>query len=201
MIVYVESNFFLEVALGQEQASPAEAILALAESGKIQLAFPSFAFSEPFATVAQRDRERRRLRMSFIEMLKQLQRSEPHKQITSDLQHVPLVLTNIVKKEFDLLQLTVSRVLSVGKSIEIGASEFMQALAYQKSFDLSPQDSIVYAAMIADLQQRPPAEIKCFVSRNWKDFDDSGIKFELATYKCRYISSFVQGLNFIQHAQ
>lgn len=103
MIVYVESNFFLEVALGQEQASPAEAILTLAEKGQIELTFPGFALSEPFATLMQRDRDRRRLRSSFTEMLHQLQRSEPHKQLVSDLQPVPIILTNIVEKEIQLL--------------------------------------------------------------------------------------------------
>lgn len=119
MIVYVESNFVLEVALGQEESPSAESILVLAEGSKIELVFPGFALSEPFATVTQRDRDRRRLRSSFTEMLRQLQRSEPHKQIVSDLQPVPIILTTIVKKEIDLLQSTVDRLLNVGKSIEI----------------------------------------------------------------------------------
>ncbi len=58
MIVYVESNFILEVALEQEQFASAEAILKLVEENKIKLAFPSFALSEPFATVMRRDKER-----------------------------------------------------------------------------------------------------------------------------------------------
>ncbi len=41
MIVYVESNFILEVALEQEQFASAEAILKLVEENKIKLAFPS----------------------------------------------------------------------------------------------------------------------------------------------------------------
>ena len=36
MIVYVESNFILEVALEQEQFSSAEAILKLVEENKIK---------------------------------------------------------------------------------------------------------------------------------------------------------------------
>lgn len=42
MIVYVESNFILEIALEQNQAIAAEAILALAENGSITLALPAF---------------------------------------------------------------------------------------------------------------------------------------------------------------
>jgi predicted nucleic acid-binding protein len=199
VIVYVESNFFLEVALGQEQASPAEAVLTLAEKGKIELAFPGFALSEPFATLMQRDRDRRRLRGSFTEMLQQLQRSEPHKQIVSDLQPVPIILTNIVEKEIQLLQSTVSRLLNVSKCIETNAPDFTQALAYQGTLALSPQDSIIYSVVIADMQRRSIQEIKCFLSRDKEAFaTNRRIKSELASYNCRYIGSFREGLNFIQ---
>lgn len=199
MIVYVESNFFLEVALGQEQAIPAEAIITLAENDKIKLAFPGFALSEPFATVKQRGRERRLLRNSFREMLRQLERSEPHKQVVSDLQPIPIILTDIVKKEFELLQLTVNRVLKVGKGIEIEITKFSQALAYQDSLALSPQDSIIYSAVIADLQQRSSEEDKCFLSRDKDAFSTNRrIKSELGSYNCRYIGSFSEGLRYIQ---
>ena len=36
MIVYVESNFILEVALGQEESPSAESILLLAEKNSIE---------------------------------------------------------------------------------------------------------------------------------------------------------------------
>ena len=54
MIVYVKSNFILEIALEQNQATAAESILALAESGQIELAFSAFALSEPFSTITRR---------------------------------------------------------------------------------------------------------------------------------------------------
>jgi predicted nucleic acid-binding protein len=197
MIVYVESNFILEVALEQEESPSAESILLLAENSSRELVFPGFALSEPFATVTQRDRDRRRLRSSFAEMLRQLQRSEPHKQVVSDLQPVPIILTAIVKTEFDLLQSTVNRILNVGKLIEIDAASFGQALLYQSNLDLSPQDSIIYSAVIADLQKRPLQEKKCFISRNWKDFRNPAIKSELESYNCRYAESFGEGLDLI----
>jgi predicted nucleic acid-binding protein len=197
MIIYVESNFILEVALGQEESPSAESILLLAENKSIELVFPGFAISEPFATVTQRDRDRRRLRSSFTEMLRQLQRSEPHKQIVTDLQPVPIILTTIVKTEFDLLQSTVNRLLNVGKSIEIDGPGFRQALIFQRNLGLSPQDSIIYAAVIADLQNRPFQEDKCFISRKWKDFRNPAIKSELESYNCRYAESFGEGLDLL----
>jgi hypothetical protein len=61
MIVYVESNFVLEIALGQEQATSAEALLAFSESRSIELVLPSLTLTEPFSTVTHRDCDRRKL--------------------------------------------------------------------------------------------------------------------------------------------
>ena len=49
MIVYVESNFILELAYLQEDHENCGRILKLAEAGKIQLILPAFAIAEPFS--------------------------------------------------------------------------------------------------------------------------------------------------------
>lgn len=199
MIVYVESNFVLEIALGQEDTLSAKEILALSENGKIDLVFPGFALSEPFATITHRDRERKRLSNSLSETIRQLQRSEPHRQTVSDLQLVPGILTNLAKKVIDLLQDTVKRLLRAGKSIELTSHIFEQAIAYQFLFDLSPQDSIIYAVVIADLNQRTHKEPKCFISRDKRAFSDPGLGDELASYNCTYAANMSDGLDMIKH--
>ena len=200
MIVYVESNFVLEVALEQEQSSAAEAILKLAEDGKIALIFPSFALSEPFTTVMHRNRERVELHNRLTASLGQLRRSETHKQTIRDLQPLLLILINAVNREFDLLHTTVSLLLKAGKSIELDEFSLEQASNYQELFGLKPQDSIIYSTVIADMRRRASTEAKCFLSRDKEAFSTSpGIKPELTTYNCRYIGNFRQGLDFIQH--
>ncbi|MBU2534555.1 MAG: hypothetical protein KKD83_00105 [Chloroflexi bacterium] len=198
MIVYIESNFVLELSLEQEQAKSANDILLLAENGKIELAFPAFALAEPFATIAHRERERRRLCSSFSGQLRELQRSKQHQDVVSQLEPAPNLLLEIGKKEFDLLQSTVMRLLKVGKSIGISMIGFQKALAYQDRYGLSPQDSIIYSLVIGDLQRRGLKEAKCFISRNWKDFGDPDIKSELEFYNCAYLEDFTTGLRFIQ---
>lgn len=201
MIVYVESNFVLEVALEQEQSASAEAILKLAESSKIVLTFPGFALSEPFATVMHRNKERVELHNRMTVTLGQLRRSESHKQTIHDLQPLLLILKNAVNREFDLLHLTVARLLRAGTSIDLDSFILEQALNYQEQFGFKPQDSIIYSTVIADMQRRASTEGKCFLSRDKEAFSTNpGIKPELAAYNCRYIGSFAQGLDFIQHA-
>lgn len=201
MIVYVESNFILEMALEQEQYLSTSAILELVENGKIALALPSFALSEPFATVMHRNRERVELHSRLTMSLGQLRRSESHKQAIHELQPLLVILKNAVNREFDLLHSTVARLLRVGKSIELDSSILEQALNYQEQFGLKPQDSIIYSSVIADMQQRPSTESKCFLSRDKEAFSTNpGIKSEMTLYNCRYIGNFAQGLAFIQHA-
>lgn len=43
MIVYVESNFILEIVLAQEESNSANQILSLAEQNRINLVCPSFS--------------------------------------------------------------------------------------------------------------------------------------------------------------
>jgi len=200
MIVYVESNFVLEIALGQEEAASAGAILALAENGKIELVFPGFALSEPFATITHRDRERKRLSNTLAETVRQLRRSEPHQQTVSDLQFVPGILTGLAKKEMDLLQGTVKRLLSAGRSIELNSRIFEQAIVYQFMFDLSPQDGIIYAAIIADLLNQARKTPKCFISRDKRAFNDPSIMAELTSYNCQYVVNMSGTLSLIERS-
>ena len=48
MIVYVESNFVLELAFLQEESEDCSEILQLAEAQRIELVFPSFCVGEPY---------------------------------------------------------------------------------------------------------------------------------------------------------
>ena len=203
MIVYIESNFILELALEQEQSYAAQAILQSAEKGIIKLAFSSFVLSEPFECLMRERRERNALHASLMRNLSNLQRSEPHKQIMLDLEPVVSVLRDAHMRQVSLLHSTFERLLSIGECIEVNITNFREALSYQHSLGLSPQDSIIYAALVADLKTRSEKEIKCFLSRDRKAFDnndDRSIKAELAASNCRYIGSFIQGWDFIQRA-
>ena len=53
MTVYVESNFVLAIALGQEDAEPATSLLELGEQGRLDLAFPALAVTRPFRSGAE----------------------------------------------------------------------------------------------------------------------------------------------------
>ena len=200
MITYIESNFIVEMALEQEQASLAQAILDLAENNRIKLIFPNFVFSEPFERILREKRERNVLYNSLVKVLRDLQRSESHKDIIRDMKPVTSILREASSRQIVLLHSTFERLLHVGECINISADHFKSVSAYQQDLNLSPQDSIIYATIIEDLQARPKAEKKCFLSRDRKGFDQSSdIKATLNAHTCRYIGSFRQALDYIQH--
>ena len=202
MIVYIESNFVLEIALEQEQHQAANNILLFAEQGKIKLLYPSFILSEPFESLMRERRERNALHISLVRSLSNLRRSEPHKQIMLDLEPVISILKDAYIRQVGLLHSTFERLLEVGECINVDVASFRNAVVYQKSLYLSPQDSIIYATIIADLEKRSEKEQKCFLSRDKRAFgndDDRSIKAELSAYNCRYIGSLEQGLAFIQN--
>ena len=202
MIVYIESNFVLEMALEQEQVSSALVLFDLAESERIKLAFSSFVLSECYECIMRERRIRNELHKSLVKALNDLQRSKPHERIKLDLEPMLNVLPDAHTRQINLLHTTFDRLLGVGINIEVNQNCFREALRYQVDLSLSPQDSIIYAAIIADLKIRSFEERKYFLSRDRRAFDnddDRDIKAELATYNCRYIGSFVQGLDAIQH--
>ena len=200
MIVYIESNFVLELTFEQEQAASATAILALAESKEIKLVFPSFVLSEPFEAVARERRERNKLYTELVTTLRKLQRSDAFKEATISLIAAASILGDVYDRQIGLLHATFDKLLDVGECIEINIINFREAVKYQTTTELFPQDSIIYAAIIDDLKTRSNEEKKCFLSRDEKGFERLDIKQELRTYNCRYIGNFNDGLQFIKNS-
>ncbi len=196
MIIYVESNFILEIALGQKQSKSAEKILNYSEKKSIQIDYPIFSISEPFSTITVRGSIRNKIANSLTRELTQLKRSIPHKPIVSSLEKVPAILVDIKKKEMDSLENIVGRILKAGRHIELNSRIFKNAIKYESTYGLSPQDSIIYASVITDLLKRPPKDKKYFVSRNWKDFRKTNE--ELKRYNCQYIESYDHVLDLIR---
>jgi hypothetical protein len=196
MIAYVESNFVVELAREQEEASAAEKILRLAERRAIQLAFPVFSLCEPFSTLTYRDNERRRFVDALRGELWELGRIRSQKKLATDLRPLVQTLLSLEGREIDALENIVQRMLSVGRSITLDAGVFTEARALEKKCDLSPQDAIVYACVLTDLQEQQPGQSRCFISRNSKDFDDPSIIADLAVHRCRYMAKFQDGLAY-----
>jgi predicted nucleic acid-binding protein len=198
VITYVESNFILELALEQEEAASAEAILLGAEQRLLELVIPAFALSEPFSTMSHRSRERKRLGNQLEEHFRQLRRSSRHAVTIQPVEKTPVVLLGLEKAESDALDLAITRSLRSAGRIELTSDIFTRAIEYRRDYDLSTQDAIIYASVIADAQKRDLGTGKLFISRNTKDFDIPQIRDELVSLGAQYCESFADGIKKLE---
>jgi len=199
LIIYVESNFVLEIALMQEQSSSANRILQLAVDGFIKLVIPSFSISEPYSTLGSRDRERKSISDLLDKQSVQLKRSDIKVSAIPVVEQAAVTLSRVSKAETDSLEDTTRKLLSAARQISIDRGVFEEATKYERLHGLKPKDSIVYASIISDLTSNPNGESKCFVTKDSKDFDVRGIRTELTTLNCQPKYSFDDTLRFIEH--
>lgn len=190
MIVYGESNFVLELALEQEECVYAESILAAAERGQVALVVPAFSIDEPFSTVAQRSRIRRRINNTISEQAKQLERSPTHAGLVTEIRAVAGKLASLEGHELMRLQTVVDRVLKAATVVPLTPAVFAAAVNYATSFGLPLQDGIVLASTVKHAATAPPSEPKIFANRNPRDFDVPDIVNLLAANGCELAVTF-----------
>lgn len=197
MIVYVESNFVLELAALQEQHGACEEILELGEEGAIRLVLPAFSVAEPYDVVRRRSTERRNLQDQLSKQLAQLSRTAVLAERLRNAADVAALLTESSLQERNRLGETLIRVLGVAEVISVGAATLRAGIRAQEERELSAQDSIVYASVMEHLGSAEPGP-RCFLNRNAKDFLTPAILENLRRFDCRLLSSFTDGLAFIR---
>ncbi|MGH2558392.1 MAG: hypothetical protein ACRDJH_04945 [Thermomicrobiales bacterium] len=201
MTVFVESNFVIELALGQEQLDSVEALLRLAERAEVDLAIPIFALSEPFGTILHRGRERGKLIGQIRVNLRELERSRPHHGDVARLQPMPDILSAIEQREDELLDAAVGRLLGVTRGLNTAAPTFELALQYKRQYGLATLDAIIYATVIDELTRLSIEGGHYFVSKNARDFDTPGIRAHLKSLGCTFVASFDEALRLVRPAE
>jgi predicted nucleic acid-binding protein len=196
MIVYVESNFLLELAYMQEEHESCEQLLVLAEEQRIRLLLPAFCVAEARMSLARQTRERARFHDMLAQQIREISRSKPYSEVPSKTRDLISALIDSGEDERGRLDAALDRVMSFGQILPTSADVLRMAHAAETRFGLSPQDSVVYASVVGDFGNAPHAS-KCFLNRNSKDFADPDIYAELAKGNCKLLTSFVAGLGYI----
>lgn len=196
MNIYVESNFVLELALLQEQHVSCEDILRLCEVGKAQLIIPAYSLVEPYETLMRRHRQRKRMKAELDDELRQLARTTTYAHRLDGFQNLTALLIDSADEEAKRLEETRSHLLKTAEIIPLTRTILEAAPRYQVDHDLSPQDALVYAAVLSHLKQSSVPQ-SCFLNKNSKDFDDPDLVEELNTYNCRLLPRFDIGYQFI----
>lgn len=198
MNVFVETNFVIEVALEQQEASACITLLELAESGTIRLFIPAYSLIEPHETLGRRHLERAALRSRVTSELAQLARSTPLADRVAASQEIVNLLADSAEYETRRIEEVKARLCTAAEVLPVTLEVVRNAATYQNTLDLSPQDAVVYASIRAYLEI-DHAATSCFISRNPRDFADPAVRADLATVKCRYFASFEAASQFIRH--
>ena len=197
MIVYVESNFVLELAFLREEHESCLELLSLSESGDICLVLPAFSIGEPYEAWVRRSKQRLGLHEQLITAIHELSRSKPYQESSDEFQELTDLLLRSDEEEKRRLDDTLQRMLQMVEVIPIGLSIIRAAITFQKSLELSPQDSIVYASILNHLttaSEKP----RCFITKNSRDFVNPDIENELKAYNCRLLTKFADGLGYVR---
>ena len=196
MIVYVESNFILELAYLQEEHEICERILLLAEQQSVSLFLSGFCIGEPYGAWVGRYRRRARIHDDLTRELKELARSQPYTTSRDQFQEITKVLTISGGEEKQRLDATVLRVLDTSNVIPLDHAVLEAAIELQSTRDLEPQDSIVYASVLAHLASETTGS-SCFITKNSKDFANPDIEADLAQRQCILCTSFGEGYGYL----
>lgn len=196
MIVYVETNFLIDFGVKQESFPVTERILELAEASKIDLALPALAFLEAIHTVEGWRTKRAQLATALRSETAQLRRSPPEAQRVAAFEATAGELIQLDGEQRTHLQAAARRVLSASRLLPINLGSLDLAIESQRALLLDPADSIVYSAIVTDLEAQDQETPKCFLSRDRRF--DAAAQRELALLGCRFIQSFADGLAFIE---
>jgi predicted nucleic acid-binding protein len=197
LIVYVETNFVLELAFQQEESRICEEILNLAMTGSLKLLIPAYSLAEPHEKLIRQDRQRKDLQRALNTEIVQLSRNSAYSDRVNRIQDISELLTKSSEEELQQFLQYRQQLLQVGEIIPLTSNILILATEAETTYDLSPQDAIVYASVITSLQQIQP-NTACFLNRNSKDFDLPGIVSALNQYNCRMIPRFQNGYSYIQ---
>jgi hypothetical protein len=197
MIVYVESNFILELAYLQEEHEACSHILRLAEERAILLAVPAFCLGEPYEAWFRRNKRRDDFIEQFANEMRQLSRSQPFSDLRRPSQEVENALARSGEEEKRRLDETLQRLVDVATILPLDREVVRAGIDAQRSTALSAQDAIVYTSVRLHLST-VPAERKCFVTKNSDDFSIPEIRRELGVHNCRLMFRFQHGLSYIQ---
>lgn len=197
MNIYVETNFVLELTFEQEQCSSCEQILQLCEAGKAKLIIPAYSLAEPHEKLSRQARSRRELQRSLDTELRQLLRTASYESRIKSIQDIASLMIQSNEEERHRFIQCRDRLLQVGEIVALNASILSEAADYETTYDLTPQDALVYASVMTHLRHHLP-EQACFLNRNSKDFDSPDIINELRQVNCRMIPRFDRGYGFIQ---
>ncbi|MCA9564080.1 MAG: hypothetical protein KC561_11360 [Myxococcales bacterium] len=198
MIVFVETNFLLELVLQQEELEHCQRIVRFAQSEKIDLVMPAYSLVEPYEAFHRRHAERRKLIAEVHQQTRQLRRSPNLSESLSDAASVERIILDSQAQERAALDAVRHELLRAATIISLGPEIVGNSIAIRSELEMSGQDSVVLASVLnyARSVGMPPS---VFLNRNKKDFQDPTVLDLLGSVNCKLLTSFRAGCEYLEH--
>jgi predicted nucleic acid-binding protein len=138
MILYVESNFILELAFLQSEHPVCTEILGAASAGPLMLVVPAFCISEPYDVLIRRKKQRLELYRQINDGTNELAHSAPYQEEAAAIQRLMQIFRSSNEDEQQRLDDTLSRVLDVSTVIPTDARIIRSAIDHQQQSKFGP---------------------------------------------------------------
>lgn len=198
MIVYVESNFVLEMALDQEEAEAASAVIDLGSQGSVDLCIPAFSLIEPFWALAGQHRRRQESLTLLQREGLALARSQQWADLQRSIGRVVGEMRTVEYATQSALEQTIHRLLAVATVLPLNEPVIGAAMRVNVQTDLTMLDAVVLGTIGEHLTHYAPGTARCFISKDRKDFGDPLITEYLRDRGCDYVPTIEHGLGWIR---
>jgi hypothetical protein len=197
VIVYVETNFLLELAYLQERCGSCEEILRLAKENAIALVLPAFCVAEARSTWRHRVSDRQEFHQAFKVHVRTITRSEPYRALKHQFQEILDALASGGEDVRERLEAAVLIASDAGEVIPM--TEPIMRMAYSIELDsfLSPQDALVLSSVQSHAEEHEG--LKCFVTQDVRDFANPIVYRDLAARQCKVLVNFDDALAYIKN--
>jgi len=198
VIVYVETNFLLELAYLQERCGSCEDILQLSKTHQITLALPAFSGAEARATWHRRASERREFHASLQKHIREISRSEPFRGLNDQSRDVVAALVAGGEESRERLEAAIQTIEADGVVIPLTSEIMTMARWHELGYSLSPQDALVLASVRSHAEKE--TGVKCFATQDAKGFANPSVYDELSAVDCKVLVNFADAVAFIKNA-
>lgn len=201
MIVYVETNFVLELALEQGQHEACRELLDRAQGhpGNFELALPAFCVGEAYESWGRKLKQRDEARETAARAVEQVMRSAPYSARSKALRKMlDAVFLSVTEEQEQKLDRILGEVARAARLLPVAPAVLAQAQHSRKtrSFDRT-QDALVYASVLSDLDAGGAPVRAAFVTKDRRDFHTNpDIRNDLRTRNCALMSRFSDARDF-----
>jgi hypothetical protein len=196
LIVYVETNFVLELAYLRATSDNCQRLLELARVGTIEIVVSSFALIEARLAWQRNAKRRNRLHSAVRTELGELSRSRPLTDIPLQSQAFVAALIDTAQQDRSRLEAVIETLTTIGVVMATSPATLRRAAVIEHSLGLSPQDALIYASVVEHIESQNSSTSKLFVTQNRRDFLIA--EDELAGLNCKLLFTFDSAEGYVR---